>query len=351
MSDFDYIFKQGSAGDGDTELNNPVDCCVNPDKNEILIADDGNNRIILWSLAGFAYITKTSTIATGQTYSTPSGICYHDGQYFIADAGRHIVARVNASDLSHIQSYGTYGSSGSGNTDLDSPSGVCTDGQYLYIADTGNDRILKVTIENMDYIAKTVPTLSSPVGLSYSTFQKALYVVDQGNDRVIKLNRSLKVVEDSIGSNGTGDGEFDTPTYCAIHGDWLYVVDSANDRIQIFDTATLTFKTEHGSTGTSNTTFTTPYGIDAYENILFITEQGNDRLKAIYDYDPFRAITPDSTAKAGEDGVILLDSDTLTVDATDESGDPNRWTEERAQRDSIAWVEEDDVSSTWTEET
>ena len=67
--------------------------------------------------------------------------------------------------------------------------------------------------------------------------------------------------------------------------------------------------------------------------------------------DSFTAATP---AKFGgeffDNPIIIVDEDSVIAGSTQESGSPNRWKEENDNNYNIGMVEEDDVSSTWTEE-
>ena len=62
-------------------------------------------------------------------------------------------------------------------------------------------------------------------------------MVDQGNHRIQKFDNCLLFLL-SWGSQGDGDGQFQTPGDIAIDpaGDWIYVLDKGNQRVQRFGT-------------------------------------------------------------------------------------------------------------------
>lgn len=77
--------------------------------------------------------------------------------------------------------------------------------------------------------------LKQPTGIAFDAASGRLYVVDTGAHRVHIFERD-GTLAGSLGRRGTGDGEFNYPTYL-----WrtpqgrLYVTDSLNFRIQVFD--------------------------------------------------------------------------------------------------------------------
>jgi len=77
--------------------------------------------------------------------------------------------------------------------------------------------------------------LSQPTGIAFDTASGRLYVADTAEHCVQIFERDGSLAG-SIGRRGTGDGEFNYPTYL-----WrtpqgrLYVTDSLNFRVQIFD--------------------------------------------------------------------------------------------------------------------
>ena len=77
--------------------------------------------------------------------------------------------------------------------------------------------------------------LTQPTGIAFDAVSGRLYVVDTAEHRIHIFERDGSLAG-SIGRRGTGDGEFNYPTYL-----WrtpqgrLYVTDSLNFRVQAFD--------------------------------------------------------------------------------------------------------------------
>ena len=131
----------------------------------------------------------------------------------------------------------SYGSTGTGDTNLNTPMGLDTDGVHLYIADNANHRIQKWL-------------------LSGGTFVK------------------------QVGSSGSGNNNFSSPNDVMYYkpNNTLFICDTGNHRIKIHDACTLRYIGEFGSTGSGNTNFSSPKGL-AHDGInLYISDSGNSRI-------------------------------------------------------------------------
>ncbi|MHA2403074.1 MAG: 6-bladed beta-propeller, partial [Candidatus Kariarchaeaceae archaeon] len=86
----------------------------------------------------------------------------------------------------------------------------------------------------------------------------------------------------TIGSDGTGDGEFDRPFGITIGETHIFVADTYNHRIQIFDRSG-NFVTKFGSYGSGDGQFNHTYGIAVNDNHIFVTDGMNNRVQ-IFDF-------------------------------------------------------------------
>lgn len=82
----------------------------------------------------------------------------------------------------------------------------------------------------------------------------------------------------TIGSNGSGDGQFSNPSGIAIRGNMLYIVDQNNHRIQKITTSG-EFVSTFGTNGSGDGQLSTPRGIclDCYGRV-YVSEFGSDRV-------------------------------------------------------------------------
>jgi sugar lactone lactonase YvrE len=87
-----------------------------------------------------------------------------------------------------------------------------------------------------------------------------IFVADSGNNRVEKFNKN-GVYQSQFGSSGSGNGQFSYPVGIAFgtSGE-IYVTDVGNNRVQIFSSKGK-YQGQFGSAGQGNGQFSAPYGI------------------------------------------------------------------------------------------
>ena len=113
--------------------------------------------------------------------------------------------------------------------------------------------------------------LVQPTGIAFDAARGRLYVVDTAQHRILVFARDGALVA-SIGQRGSGDGEFNFPTYLwhTPQGN-LYVTDSLNFRIQIFDSQGQ-FVDKFGQQGEGTGEAARPKGValDSYGHIYVV---------------------------------------------------------------------------------
>ena len=103
-----------------------------------------------------------------------------------------------------------------------------------------------------------------------------IYVVDYG-DRIHVLNQQGTIVR-TIGSSGSGDGQFSSPTGIAIRGDVLYIAEDSNHRVQKVSTSGK-FISKFGSYGSGEGQLYSPRGICLdCDGRVFVSEYSNNRV-------------------------------------------------------------------------
>jgi DNA-binding beta-propeller fold protein YncE len=158
------------------------------------------------------------------------------------------------------------------------PVGVALDGaENVYVTDTGT-RSVRVYDKDGDFlrgIGKEI--LTRPTGIAIDSARQRLYVVDTGQNDSQEAHR-VKVFDldgtflEQIGRRGTGDGEFNFPTFASLDAEGrLYVVDSINARIQVFGPDG-TFLWKFGHSGDHIGDFARPKGVavDSFGNIYVV---------------------------------------------------------------------------------
>ncbi len=196
----------GSSGTGNGQFNGASRMAIDSNGN-VYVADMGNSRIQKFSATG-TYILQWGTSGTGNGQFNGISAIGIDGQdnVFVADATNRI--QQFDSQGSFIQSIG---STGSGEDQFDGITAIVF-GPYsanqdrVYIADCGNNRIQ-----------------------SYRNFGNVLDLND--SDAGYYKRQSFG----SIGSAGTGDGQFNCPKSITINNGSVYVLDSGNSRVQVLN--------------------------------------------------------------------------------------------------------------------
>jgi DNA-binding beta-propeller fold protein YncE len=158
------------------------------------------------------------------------------------------------------------------------PGGVALDAdENVYITDTGSRSVRVYDRDGHFLRGLGKEFLARPTGVAIDATRRRLYVVDTGqNDspeahRVAVFDLSGDFLR-TIGRRGSGDGEFNFPTFASLDvAGNLYVVDSVNNRIQIFD-ADGNFVRTFGHSGDQIGDFARPKGVavDTFGNIYVV---------------------------------------------------------------------------------
>ena len=160
----------------------------------------------------------------------PRGIAVApNGHTFIADHTSHQIY-VFDEQRKYVRSFGQQGS---GNGQLNYPTGIAVDADGLvYVCNNGNHRIEMFRIDGTFVKQFGVGLLSYPWGVTVNN--KQVYVADNGNKRIAIFTLEGQLIR-TIGSRGSGPGQFNGPSAVAISPDGeMYVTDRYNHRIQVF---------------------------------------------------------------------------------------------------------------------
>ena len=153
-----------------------------------------------------------------------------------------------------------------------------------------------------------------------------MYVADAGNHRVQVFDPSGEHAA-TIGSPGSGDGQFDGPGGIAVDGTTgtVYVADTGNDRIQMFDSS-LEHAATVGGSGPGDGQFDGPGGIavDGTTGTVYVADTGNDRIQ-MFDSSLEHAATVGGSGPGDGQfdgpGGIAVDGTTGTVYVADTGND------------------------------
>ena len=279
VSASDGVAYAQSAPAAAMNLSAPADV-VMLDDGTIYVADTGNDRILVFHANGTLRFEFGSSGTGDGQLSAPEGLHVVDGSFTRYSPARYSATADSVSDArAHlVMARGT-----------------------IYVADTGNDRIqVFYPNGTFGFKFGTSGTgdgqLSAPAAAHIlrggSGWLEGILVADTGNDRiqVFYPNGTFRF---KFGSSGTGDWQFDGPKdviFTRLGLDEIYVVDTGNDRIQAFQylfnrTELLVYYEQTlGSSGTGDWQFDGPSSLDVggfNNNRFMVADTGNDRIQVL----------------------------------------------------------------------
>jgi RHS repeat-associated protein len=280
----EYLRQFGSAGTGNGQLAIPESIAVGPEGN-VWLSELLNSRIQEFSPTG-TYLTKYGTSGTepGQ-FKSPVGIAAHGSTIYVVDSGNSRVQRLSNAIPASAETYSSsFGTSGSGNGQLQSPGDVTTDAAgNVWVADMMNSRIEEFSAAGA-YV-RAFGTFGSGNGQLKSPRSVAIdgsgnvWVADLGNNRVEEFTSEGAFVR-AVGSVGSGNGQLKEPEGIAIDPSGnVWVADTFNNRLEEFSSEGV-FKATVGSVGTGNGQFKTPSSL-AFDpsGDLYVLDRGNHRVQ------------------------------------------------------------------------
>jgi len=323
-------------------LTNPHGLAVDTELDRLIICDYGGTRMVS---SRIDWLDAYDTLVMGALYLLgPKDVCYYDGYLYVCDNTNHTVTRLRSRDLSYKDCFGTSGTSGSGTDKLNAPIGITHDKKYLYVCDSGNSRIMKLDMETLSYDSQTSSingALTLPYGIEYKKEGgEALFISDKEDGRVIKCKTDFTYIEEN-------SSDVSSPKHLTFFDDYLHVIDGATVKVLASDGLS-------SITSYTDSTLSAGEGIVAYRDAIFISDTTNDRISIWKAYNPRDSFTASTPMKFGgnfyDNPLVIIDVDSVIVGDTQEYGSPNRWKEENRNNYGMGWTEEDEVSSTWTEE-
>lgn len=209
------------------------------DGNNFYITDSTNNQVLKTDMSG-NLVDTWKTFGDGNRDSfLPVAVCVSGGYVYVVDQIHYRVIQFDTSG-NYIAQWGT---AGAGTTNLQSPHDIKTDGTYLYVLDPGNSRVIQLAMPLPDpstpYIASwgSVGTgntnLYNPMGMTW--VNNNLYINDSLNGRVVQLPTPLPSPSTPCtatwGSPGTGTTNLSFPFGITNDNAYLYVCDLSNHRV------------------------------------------------------------------------------------------------------------------------
>ncbi len=251
---------------------------ISADSDHVAVSDSLKHQILLTDKTG--KIKKV--IGTGKSglldgdyktaqFSAPQGVLLHGDQLFVADAGNHVIRRIDLENetVNTIAGSGEIGRQNQGDSNalkanLRSPWDLALYNDYLYIAMAGSHQIWKLDVnsksikpwagyggEGIDDGPLKKSTFSQPSGLSLAAGK--LYVADAEASAIREIDLEKASVRTIVGTGlfdfGDQGGKFGDVLLQHASGiavstdNKVYIADTYNHKVKLLDLAKKTVAT------------------------------------------------------------------------------------------------------------
>ena len=259
--------EDGAEKVGDGQFNGPTSIAKN--RSAFFVVDSDNHRVQIFD-DSWRFVSEfgSDNIRDPDYFNSAAGIAFQDlrsgnGRIIVSD---NVDDSISVFDTDGIFEFKFKLSELSSQRDFNGPTNMAVDNDRLYISDTDKDRIVILDLKNrcssgsaeirvgvcfVDVFGRSGDgegEFRSPRGLAFDSANDLLYVADSENNRIQVFDidnncpRSDEIIDGvcfvkAFGSQGTGNGKFNTPIGIALDSDneKLYVADSLRHRIQVFD--------------------------------------------------------------------------------------------------------------------
>lgn len=226
--------------------------------NEILVADSGNHRIVVFDREVRRLRTLGERGHCEGGLLRPAGVAVdHTGRIFIADTGNHRIVVLEPDG----KPFATWGTRGRGNGEFCNPTAIAVQDERVAVVDSGNERVQLfnragkhlLTIAADDKTGASASAENRPRGATSDDLAAgspaaggaplgqlggvalapdgAIYVSDITHHRILVFDATGKR-RHAFGDWGAFPGQFAAPAGLALHGGDLFVADTMNHRIQ-----------------------------------------------------------------------------------------------------------------------
>ncbi|CAM4769157.1 unnamed protein product [Rotaria magnacalcarata] len=231
----------GIGGGNHTDpLNCPVHVIIDRDRNNLIISDYMNKRIVRWprenGTGGEIIISNVGCY----------GLALDDvGFIYIADYDKHEVRRYRMGENQGTIVAGGNGA-GTGLNQLNHPRYVFIDeDNSIYVSDESNHRVMKwmegakqgIIVAGGQRSGNSLTQLSNPYGV-FVDHSGTVYVADGSNHRIVRWCRGATQGEVIVGDNGSGNQskQLNIPFGLTFDREGnLYVSEHSNHRVQKFN--------------------------------------------------------------------------------------------------------------------
>jgi sugar lactone lactonase YvrE len=232
----------GGNGEGNRmdQLNRPGNVIVDKKTNSLIIADQGNNRVVRWSRENDPnpQIIISNIACRGLTMN-------NNGDLYVSDREKNEVRRWKIGETNGTLVAGENGQ-GDHLNQFNAPTYIFVDqDDSVYVSDYFNDRVMKwlkgakegIVVAGGQGRGNSLTQLSHPQGVIVDHLGH-VYMADWGNDRIMRWCLGSKEGSIVVEVNGRGQqtNHFYGPTGLSFDRQGnMYVVDCRNQRVQKFN--------------------------------------------------------------------------------------------------------------------
>ena len=269
---FKPVFSFGGSAPG--MFSGPSGIAVN-DKDEIVVADNGNHRIQTF-LGDGTHLRSFGRKGNLQgQFNYPSGITFYNNNIIVSDTYNH---RIQIFD-DQGQYLHQFGEKGHLNHQLDRPHGLSIDSDgNIIVADSNNKSIKIFTLDGR--FLRRIGEEGSLIYPIHCIQHDNYFIVSDKTDYCIKVFDEQGKFLYKFGKRGSGNGEFEYPLCLSVDkSGHLLVCDSMNHRVQVLK-LNGEFVTKFGASGIGKGKFNQPISTAILsDGRIIVTDLSNHRIQ------------------------------------------------------------------------
>jgi len=257
---FAYVSTLGTSqaiGSDNAHFFLPQGVAFDATHDRILVADAQNERVQIFDAATLAYVATIGTTGMQQTtnagFHLPTGVAYDpvNNQILVADQDNDRVQVFDGSSFAYVATIGQTGVSETGPGVFSFPAGIDVDtvNNHILVADQNNSQVQILESGTFTFVGVigdpggnpgTGNTqFNQPNDVAFDAVNHRILVADFNNARVQIYDAASFGYLGTIGETGTPgstNAELDGPASVAIDkvNGQVFVVDSDNQRVQVF---------------------------------------------------------------------------------------------------------------------